>query len=153
MVEHGKRLGFVVVAVLSCIVSLLLSTTIASAHSTLRPLDLVWNVHVDHYRLEDVYNGYSPEYTSEHYLVVSASFQNLTSEVQILTQPLFALNDDSGNSYDVTAHSTQQTYLVDPFSTVATETAFIVPRSTCVYSLTLLNSVSGNDKWSISDGC
>ena len=152
------KVGFA--GVLSCFVfllSLVLSTGVASAHSTHQgekehPVNVVWSVHVDHYRTADEYNGYVPQNPTDHYLVVYATFANQTGVAQVVYQPLFSLSDGDGNTYSVTPHSTTPSYEADAYSSVATETAFIVPRSTCDYTLTLLNSVS-NSTWSISGGC
>ncbi len=108
-----------------------------------------WQVTVNQASLTVSYNGYSTD-SNHQFIIVDASFQNVSSGRLILNGALFSLQDSSGQQYtEDQASNPGNSFPVDPNQTITTETAFVVPDNQCTFTLSFIGSTNSNAQWSI----
>jgi len=115
-----------------------------------------WNVILNSTTHYITFNGYTAP-VGMHYIVVVASFSNVSSESQTLSGSLFDLQDSTGQHYqEDQASNPGQSFAVDPGKSIQTYTAFLVPDSQCSFELSFIAGSSIVSQWTISStfpGC
>ena len=110
-----------------------------------------WDVTINSITSPASYNGYTP-YAGNRFLIVDASFTNVSSGEQILGPGVFVVTDNGGQQYsEDQASNPGQTFTVEPNQTIETQTAFVVPDSGCNFTLTFIgNSNSDGLQWTVT---
>ena len=110
-----------------------------------------WIVTINSITSPTSYNGYTP-YAGNYFLIVDASFTNISSETQILSSSLFVFQDSNGQQYlEDQASNPGQTFTVDPNQNIETQTAYVVPDSECNFSLTFVGNSNGHGlQWTVT---
>ena len=112
----------------------------------------VWNVIINSSRNAPMYQNYIAD-SNTHFLIVDASFENQSSDSQVLNGDLFDLQDSTGQHYQESqASNPGQSFSVDPGQSIETETVFEVPDSQCSFELSFIPGGSTTTQWSIT-GC
>ncbi len=110
-----------------------------------------WDVTVNSVTSPPSFNGYIPN-AGYKFLIVDASFTNISSGTQILGSGLFVVQDSNNRQYsEDQASNPGQTFTLNPNQNIETQTAYVVPESQCSFTLTFVGNSGGNNlQWSIS---
>lgn len=110
-----------------------------------------WDVAINSIKSLASYNDYTPD-AGYRFLIVDASFTNLSAGEQILGPGVFVVTDNQGQQYsEDQASNPGQSFTVEPNQTIEAQTAFVVPESECNFTLTFVgNSNSNGLQWSVS---
>ncbi|HZS77793.1 MAG TPA: DUF4352 domain-containing protein [Ktedonobacteraceae bacterium] len=120
--------------------------------STTPAPDPIWNVILNRTYDTLTYNNYTVSDTQgHHFLIIDASFANISSAPQSLSGNLFDLQDGSGQHYtEDQASDPGQSFAVNPGQSIETQTAFVVPDSFCTFELSFIAASSVVAQWTIN---
>lgn len=111
-----------------------------------------WNVILNNATSSLTYNNYNVnDAAGHHFLVVTLSFDNNTSQTLPINGTLLDLQDSTGNHYSEDQASTpQQTLYASAGQSLQAQFAFVVPDSQCQYTLVFTDPTGAPTSWTIT---
>src|SRR6266705_2256895 len=115
-----------------------------------------WNVILNSTTHYTTFKGYTAP-VGMHYIVVDASFANVSSESQTLSGSIFDLQDSTGQHYqEDQASNPGSSFAVDPGKSIQLYFAYLVPDSQCRFERSFIAGSSIVSQWTSSStfpGC
>ncbi len=111
-----------------------------------------WNVILNNATSSLTYNNYNVnDAAGHHFLVVTLSFDNNTSQTLPINGTLLDLQDSTSNHYsEDQASAPQQTLYVNAGQSLQAQFAFVVPDSQCQYTLVFTDPTGAPTSWTIT---